>query len=137
MRLPIIQLNACKYSDISKNTLVLNKNQLEYFVWILVEADIMRTCTLYQVDEVLPEGCKPAMPCAIVPDLNCWLKGTVHLMNTEVGQHTYKLMFVERATDTTFSLYISYIIQDDDVRKPYIYMDRPDEDPRCCQCTKL
>lgn len=136
MRLPVIQLNACQYSDIAKNTPVLNKNQLEYFIWILVDADIMRTCTLYQVEEVLPEGCRPINPAAIVPDLNCWLRATSPLINTEVGQHTYKLLFVEGVSNTAFSLYVSYIIQDDDAKKPYIYMDRPKEDPRCCECTK-
>ena len=135
MKLPITQLNACEYKDIVSNTPVFNKDQVDYFVWILVDADILRRCTLYQVDEITDKGPRPANPAAIVPDLNCWLRGTFPLMNGEVGQHIYKLMFVEPATDTSFSLYISYIIQDKNANKPYIYMDRSDEDKRCCQCT--
>ena len=135
MKLPIIQLNACEYKDIASNTPVLNKDQLDYFIWILVSADVMARSCLYQVDEMLPDGARPAHPYAIVPDLNCWLKGTSCFMNTEVGQHIYKLMFVEKATNISFALYVSYIIQDSNASKPYIYMKR-DEDKRCCECTK-
>ena len=43
-------------------------------------------------------------------------------LNLKSGKHTYRLMFVERYTDTDFSLYFSYIIQDDSPEKPYVYM---------------
>ena len=36
----------------------------------------------------------------------------------------YKLMMVDRCTDTDFSLYISYFIQDNNPEKPYVYMHK-------------
>ncbi len=138
MNLPNTQLIACNYEDIPSNTPVLNIDQVDYFVYILVDSDIMQRSVLYSVEEVTKDGCVPANPYAIGPDINCWLRGTFRLMNTSIGQHIYKLLFVDGATNATFAQYVSYIVQSEHQTKPYIYMNRNNSsDERCSECTKF
>lgn len=53
-----------------------------------------------------------------------WLRVPVDVLNKDIGQHTYKLHFVNIHTSLELDLYIQYIIQDDNPDKPYIYMNR-------------
>ena len=122
---PIQALEACNYQDLPKNTLVINKLNLEYFLWVHIPR-FANDFELFQVDEIMPnngelikfryfmkrEYKKP------------WIRITSKILNTEVGQHIYRLHFVHEFTKDVISLYFSYIIQDDNPCKPYIYMNR-------------
>ena len=121
---PVVQLQACEYSNLSKCSPVWNKSTIPYYVYISVDPAIMRECALYQVDEITPEGSSPANCHAIFRDVNCWLRATTGLLNTAAGHHIYKLSFVRRRDNVVFSLYIAYYVQDDNPDKPYIYMHR-------------
>lgn len=124
MNTPVVQLDACEYSKLAQHTPVFNKDSLTYFFYIHVDPDIVRECFLYQVDEISEKSSKRVNPNVIKHDCNCWYKGITELMNTNPGKHTYKMSFVENKTNVTFSLYISYIIQDDNPELPYVYMKR-------------
>lgn len=128
MTKPVIQLTACNYSDIGRNTPVLNKQQLDYYMYVYISPDVDRLATLFDVTEITGTYSAPALEGAFDKDSPCWIKVTTGLINLSPGKHTYKLSFVDTSDDSTFSQYVSYIIQDDNPYKPYIYMDRE------CEC---
>jgi len=123
-KIPVVQLKACEFSNLSDCSPVWNKSTIPYYVYIRVSADIMRECALYQVDEICDKSSRPVIPHAIVRDTNCWLRATMELLNLDPGHHVYKLSFIRRFDNAVFSLYIAYYVQDDNPEKPYVYMNR-------------
>ena len=138
MKYPTTKLEACFYTQLPTYTPVFNLSTIEYFTWIHLPISCIERCgSLFEVAEVnsssdataidmTREGNKP------------WLKVRSSTLNLAPGQHIYKLSFVDVHTDDVFSLYISYIIQDDNPERPYIYMRRDDADTSCsdCMCNK-
>jgi len=124
--LPVLQLHACEYKDISNNTPVWNRSALDYYVYIDVPHSILSRCSLYDVAEMEREGLKGVPKDAVVRDVNCWLRANISLLNTAAGLHIYRLMFVDSMTNVTLDLYFGYNIQDDNPDKPYVYMKRED-----------
>ena len=109
---------------------VLNKQTLNAFVYIEIPAYIAQSCVLYAVSEVCPKFV--AIPnytefVSIHEDKSYpWLDIKSDGLNHSIGLHVYELEYVNPETNATFSLYFSYIMQDNDPSKPYIYMDRED-----------
>ena len=120
-----LKLNACTYAQIPCNTPVINKNTLEYYIWIGLPKSISSHIEIFEIYELLPTNEEVDWVRFIIRE-NCrpWLKIESAFLDTSVGQHLYKLSFVDTMTNDIISLYISYIIQDDNPDKPYIYMDR-------------
>ena len=53
-----------------------------------------------------------------------WIDIRTTLLDLSVGQHVYKLSFTKLGIDLPAICWFSYIIQDNHLDKPYIYMDR-------------
>lgn len=53
-----------------------------------------------------------------------WIDINISLLDTTTGQHTYKLIFTKLGVALSATCWFSYIIQDNFVDKPYIYMTK-------------
>lgn len=53
-----------------------------------------------------------------------WIDIPVDCLNLDTGYHQYLVEFINNVTADTLYLYFSYMIQNDDPDKPYIYMNR-------------
>ena len=129
MKYPENNLEACFYNQLPTYTPVFNLSTIEHFMWVHLPSICIERCgTLFEISEIVDgksvevniystitrEGNKP------------WLRLLSSSLNLSTGQHIYKLSFIDKHTDDVFSLYISYIIQNDNPDKPYIYMNRDD-----------
>ena len=56
-----------------------------------------------------------------VPD-KPWVDISKSILDVTAGSHLYRLSFIDIYTNDIFFVYFSYIIQDKDVEKPYLYM---------------
>ena len=127
---PVFTLNAVDHKDLAEHTEIFSIHDMEYYLWIQVDPHIAKNYRLYQIDEV---GKK------IKLDLNMrdflqhepgriWYKINSMFLNRDVGQHVYRMHFVcVNGEPITHSLYFSYIVQREDVDRPYIYMPKEDE----------
>lgn len=118
-----LMLEACPYKDLSKHSKVFNIHALEYHLWIYLEPDTVREAVFLGAEEVGPN----ADNSRIFPDTferksECWIRVNRGYLSDTIGKHTIKLMFVDRYTDTDFSLFVSYYMQNDNPEKPYVYM---------------
>lgn len=118
-------LESSTYENISKHCKVFNLSTLNYHLNVYLNPETVREAYFIEAKEIGPK----ADNSKIFPDTfrrvaQCWLQVNMEYLNTRVGKHTYKLDFVDRFTDTDFSLYFSYIIQDDTPEKPYVYMKK-------------
>lgn len=125
MDMRVFKLEADYYDNIPLHTKVINISTWEYDLWVHFPEEISNACELFQLDEVIPskKECnwlhfidrEPGRP---------WLKIISGILNKSAGQHIYKLSFIDRDTHDIVAVYFSYIVQDDNPDKPYIYMRR-------------
>ena len=125
----IQQLEAVPYKDLSSVTKILNYKTTEYYMWIHLPSEFNTDWTLYEVHELednreiyynlfYRENCKP------------WVRFIFEALNKRPGKHIYRLHLVNKKTDDVVSLYFSYVIQDDNPAKPYVYMNNSEG----CNC---
>lgn len=130
---PVNILEACIYKELPKHTKVWNRNTLEYHTWIHLPIELCRSHELFQLDEISKVVTEVDFKDKIKRECNKpWYDIITDLLNTDAGQHIYKMSFINRLTDDISCLYFSYIIQDDNPDKPYIYMDRDNSDVNSC-----
>lgn len=131
MDLPVQQLVACEYKDLPKHTPIINALNVDYYVYVRLPDYIDETFSFYELQEIEP------MHLNLVLDehsdriqrvRNVWIRIIFPILGLRHGQHVYKMKFLTKDNDT-ITLYFSYIIQNDDVPRPYLYMNRR---KRCC-----
>lgn len=123
---PVCKLKAEAEIGVPK---ILNKQRLEEFIWISIPTLIARTCYLYDVQEVCPKyrAIENYVEIFEIRDKYPWIKVKSSGLNQSIGTHVYALDYVNPSTNDTMSIYFAYIIQDDNPEKPYIYMNREDD----------
>lgn len=112
-------------NNVFSNVPVICKSDFEYFIYIKIPDHLAISCHLFDVidvsDKPTPVNYRPYF---IRDCMKPWIRVESRALDLNVGQHTYKFQFINKNTNDTFSLYMSYIVQDSDADKPYIYIDR-------------
>lgn len=121
---PVFSLKAVLHKDLYKETKLFSIHDMEYFLWVKVDPLIARDYKFYEFDEV---DSKKKYDLSIQDfcshdNHRVWFKFNSMLLNRDPGQHVYRMHFVNIKNESTISLYFSYIVQREDVDKPYIYM---------------
>ena len=125
----IMSLEACKYDDLAKYSKIFNSKAVEYHLWIYLNPEDVRTAYFYGAEEIGPNANNSTIfPDTFIRESECWIRVNREWISNSVGKHIIKLMFVDRFTDTDFSLYVSYYIQNDNPDKPYVYMKETKEE---------
>ena len=124
----VMILQASSYKDLPKYSKVFNTNAVEYHLWIQLNPEDIRDCYFIGAQEIGPNADNSKIfSDTFTRESECWIRVNRGWLNNKVGKHTIKLSFVNRWTDTDFSLYVSYYIQDDNPEKPYVYMTKPEQ----------
>lgn len=123
----IMSLQACIYEDLPKYSKVFNSQAVEYHLWIELNPYDVRDAYFIGAEEIGPNADNSRIfPDTFVRTSQCWIRVNRGYLGDRIGKHTIKLMFVDRFTDTDFSLYVSYYMQSDTPDKPYVYMHKED-----------
>lgn len=118
-------LCASAYNELPHHTKVINRSCVDSLLWIRLPATVNNGYILLQVDQTLPTTC--SVLCH--PSLVChesgkpWISIDTTLLDLAPGQHIYKILMVDRSTNSRTAVYFSYILQDDSPATPYQYMD--------------
>lgn len=128
----ITMLRACKYEDLALNSKVFSASTVNYHLWIYLNPDEVRDAYFLGAEEIGPNA-KGSMifPDTFKRESQCWIRVNIGYLSQIIGKHTIKLSFVDRYTDTDFSLYVSYYLQNDDPEKPYVYMTETQDSTAC------
>lgn len=119
--LNIIKLESCKYEDMSKFTSVFNINQFNDIIWIHIPDSDSKYLTDISIREMYQSDFIQYSRELSYP----WMYINSSELNKSPGQHIYEIKLKDsRYLEGNCYLYFSYIIQDDNPDKPYIYMDR-------------
>lgn len=123
--IPYSLLIACEYDKININTKIFNKDALGSGVWINLPAYFSCFAISKIIDiskqkyEEVPFDASTVMQDYPHP----WIRIDTSILDLVSGMHVYKLVFEPIPKNgMSDSIYISYIIQDDNPETPYIYM---------------
>ena len=120
----ITMLESCRYEDLAKHSKVFNVSVLNYHLWIYLNPEDVRDAYFLGAEEIGPNANNSTIyPDTFKRESQCWIRVNTGYIDQKIGKHTLKLSFVDRYTDTDFSLYASYFIQNDNPDKPYVYMN--------------
>lgn len=122
---PVTHVKVSTKKNVPLYTKVINKNSVPYYM--IAELPFfakydLRFIGLYE-DSI--DGLKE-VPISFIHLNNChpYIDITCDGLNLEVGQHDYLIQYIDSFTGDIVPLYFSYIIQDDNPDKSYIYMDK-------------
>lgn len=123
---PVTRCVADDYSKLALNNNIYNADTLSRDLWVELPAAIKQ----FVVTGVHPikSNCAESLPITEVFYKNLWLRIPIELVDTSSGYKIYRIECQHRTTLETMSLYFSYIIQDDNPAKPYIYMKQHQEE---------
>lgn len=134
MEYDVQKLIASKPEDVPKNTLIFNKSQLEDVTHVYMSPELARDFKMFQIHELTNSGIVELEVPENVKMIRNWVDIKTSVLNQKPGQHSYRISLFNKDTHDTVSVYFSYIIQDDNPDKPYVYMDGSNNCNRCCKC---
>ena len=115
------------YYDALSNTAVINKNGIEFYIWLKLPDDTCNQLSLFEViDFNYASGPKNIdfSTKLFRENHRPWIRLESSMLNLDVGYHIFRFRFVDIDLDDYISFYFSYVVQDDNPDKPYMYMTR-------------
>ena len=106
---------------------VISSHEIPYFFYLHIPnyqkenkvyelSDVSEIKTVIKYGKLLKQDkCRP------------WISIETRLLDMTVGLHVYQLSFVNTILNHVFNMYFAYNIQDSNLEKPYIYMNREEE----------
>ena len=124
----VTHVKASTKENVPLYTKVINKNSVPYYMIAELPFFTKYELRFVGVYEDTLEGLKE-VPLSYIQLNNChpYIDVLSEGLNLEVGQHDYMIKYVDSFTGDMIPLYFSYIVQDDNPSKPYIYMDKERE----------
>lgn len=110
-----------KVDDIYSNVVVFNRKYIPYYIWVKFPI-CMRCAKVVQIDCI--SSSESQIQIAGIEYENCWAKIPYKSIDTSIGQHTYKFSVYDSSIDCMQDFYFSYIVQSDNPKRPYNYMDK-------------
>lgn len=121
---PTMFLSCESYQNLPLVTKVLNSKNIPYKLPVFLGNMSIQDCTVYEISEMADEP-------VLVPfngyEIMCgkpWIDIESDYINQSEGQHIYKVSMINKYSQDVFDLFFSYIVQNDNPDKPYIYMKR-------------
>lgn len=115
-------LNSNEYEKVVNDCPVINLHILEDVFNVRIPYNV----TGYRLYDLLEVSCSPMQTISfegvMFDGLHPWVDIPTENLNRINGKHVYKLSFMNERTNNYINVYISYIIQDDNPQKDYIYM---------------
>lgn len=134
MEYNVQKIIASRPADVVKNTIILNKDQLEDIMHVYISPEIARDFKMFEIHELTDSGLVELDIPENVKMMRNWVDINMSALNQKSGQHSYRISLFNKSANTVVSLYFSYIIQDDNPDKPYVYMDGSNKCTVCCKC---
>lgn len=123
--IPYSLLTACEYDTINIHTKIFNKDALSSGVWVNLPAYVSSLALSKIIDISNQKYEEIAFDAStIIQDYpHPWVRIDTGILDLVSGMHIYKLVFESIPSNgTEESVYIAYIIQDDNPETPYVYM---------------
>lgn len=120
-------IQSCQLSQLPLNTVIYNAKDVSEIICVKLPPEMPRGMDLSEIynlnaseevdyiDQVTRDEHKP------------WIDISSSILDITAGQHTYRMTFQGSGFRLKATCWFSYIIQDNNPDKPYIYMNRDDD----------
>ena len=117
-------IQSSQLSDLPLNTKIYNSKDFDEIVCVKLPPQMPRDMDLIEIynlnasedvdfaDQVTRDEHRP------------WIDISSSILDLGIGQHTYRMTFAKENCKLKATCWFSYIIQNNNPEKPYIYMDR-------------
>ena len=123
--IPYSLLDACEYETININTKVFNKNALSSGLWVNLPTYVsgLALTKIIDISKQKYEEVEFDASTVIQDYPHPWVRVDTSILDLVSGMHIYKLVFEPIPENgMSKSVYMAYILQDDNPETPYIYM---------------
>lgn len=117
-----ITIQSSKMQDLSLHTKVFNLADVPDIICIKLPDNFPRSMDLSGIFDLNTNKDIDFAEHVIRSEHRPWIDIDKDILDFSVGQHTYRLTFSKSEVKLTATCWFSYIIQDNFVDKPYIYM---------------
>lgn len=115
-------LKSCEYSKLSRFCKVVNSNEIDGVLCVRLPFE-MNGYRLYDILDVSESPVKTVSFEGVCFDCcHPWIDIPWNNLSRVGGHHVYKISFMNERRNKYLTTYVSYIIQDSDPEKPYLYM---------------
>lgn len=115
-------LNSCEYKRINANSPVICVHEADGFLNVRIKDDVA-SFRLYDLLDITKAPVRTVSFDGVKFDgIHPWVDIPWKNLDKTSGQHVYKVSFMNERQCRYVSTYFSYVIQDNDPYKPYIYI---------------
>lgn len=120
-------IQSSQLSDLPVNTKIYNIADFSEIVCVKLPAQMPRSMELTEIYNLDTQEDLDFADQTTRDEHRPWIDINSSILDTSIGQHTYRMTFQNLGCKLKAACWFSYIIQDNHPDKPYIYMKR-DED---------
>ena len=120
-------IQSSKLSDLPLHTVIYNSKDFSEVVCVKLPPQMPRDMQLIEIYNLNSSEDLDFTDFVTRDENRPWIDIQSSILDTTAGQHTYRMTFAKEDVKLTATCWFSYIIQDNNPEKPYIYMKR-DED---------
>ena len=120
-------IQSSKLSEIPLHTVIYNAKDFSEVVCVKLPPQMPRDMQLIEIYNLNSSEDLDFTDFVTRNENRPWVDIQSSILDTTAGQHTYRMTFAKEEIKLTATCWFSYIIQDNNPEKPYIYMQR-DED---------
>ena len=122
-----VTIQSSKMQDLASNTRVFNLAEIPDIICIKLPDSLPRDMELSGIYDLNANKSLDFYEYVTRDEHKPWIDIRSSLLDLSVGQHVYKLTFTKLGIDLPAICWFGYIVQDNHVDKPYIYMDRSED----------
>lgn len=115
-------IQSAKMQDLSLHTEVFNIAQIPEVICIKLPDSLPRDMELSGIFDLYANEDLEFQGYVARDEHRPWIDINTEILDLSVGQHVYRLTFIRTGINLPAMCWFSYIIQDNHVDKPYIYM---------------
>ena len=120
-------IQSSQLSDIPLHTKIYNSKDFSEVVCVKLPPQMPRSMELTEIYNLNSQEDIDFIDQTTRDEHRPWIDISSSILDLTPGQHTYRMTFGNLGSKLNATCWFSYIIQDNDPEKPYIYMKR-DED---------
>ena len=117
-------IQSSQLSDLPLNTKIYNKEDFSEVVCVRLPDKFPRRMELMEIYNLDAQEDLDFADQTTRDEHKPWIDISSSILDTNVGQHTYRMTFYNLGGKLKATCWFSYIIQDNHPEKPYIYMNR-------------
>lgn len=120
-------IQSSQLSDLPVNTKIYNIADFSEIVCVKLPAQMPRNMELTEIYNLDTQEDLDFTDQTTRDEHRPWIDINSSILDTSIGQHTYRMTFQNLGCKLKAACWFSYIIQDNHPDKPYIYMDRSED----------